>query len=102
MRVALRRDDQEARRTALCALADAVDERRADDSLVGDDQNILGTALGFEVDDDVLNRSRAGYVANPVDCVLAQPAGFLVQSRQRLPEVLSPPSIRWPTSAMAR
>jgi hypothetical protein len=32
----------------------------------------------------------------------AQPAGFLTQPLQRLPEVPPPPSICWPISAMAR
>src|SRR5205807_1863043 len=73
-RVALRRDDQEARGRAARALADPLEQRLADDGLVRDDEDVrLAALLALHVGDDVLNRDRAGGRADAVDDVPPQP-----------------------------
>src|SRR5262249_17784072 len=81
-RVALRREDQEAGRRSLRAHADLVQERRADNRLVRDHEDVGRPALAGQIDDDVLHRHVGGYgAANAVDHFPPRPPGPLLRVR---------------------
>ena len=80
--LALRRDDQEARRALRRPLADLRQQRLAEHRLVGDDEDVRLAVLRRQVDDDVLERDRAGHAVHLVDRVAAQPAGLLLRVRR--------------------
>ena len=76
LRVALRADQQEARRRLGGALADAVEQRLADDGLVRDHEHVLLAARRL-LDDDVLDGDVAGDRADSIEGVAAQPTRLL-------------------------
>ena len=77
-RIALRADDQEARRRALRALADPPEQRPADHRLVRDHEDVRLVALVLEVDDHVLDGDLARNLAHGLDNVPAHPARVLL------------------------
>ena len=78
-RVALRRDDQEARVAARGPLADPVEQRLAHDRLVREHEDVLGARLRRHVDHDVLDGDAARAFADAIDDVLAEPARLLLR-----------------------
>ena len=78
--IALRADDEEARRALRGARADPVEERLAEHGLVGDDEDV-GARAAADVGDDVLDRTIAGRLADLVDEVLAEPPGARLRVR---------------------
>ena len=76
LRVALRRDDQEARPPAAARLlADALEQRLAEHRLVRDDEDVLRADPRGDVGDDVLDRERPGRLADLLEQVAPPPAG---------------------------
>ena len=71
--IALRAHDEEARRALVRPLADPVEERLAENGLVGDDEHIRAGSP-THVGHDVLDGTIAGHLANLVHEVLPQPA----------------------------
>ena len=82
VRVALRAEDQEARGRARRTLADAREQRVADDGLVRDHEHVRLTALGRQIDDDVLDRQALSRIANAVDHLSPQPGRALLRMRR--------------------
>ncbi len=78
--LALRGDDQEARRRAAGPLADGVEQLLAEDGLVRDHEHVVGAFLGGEVDHDVLDGDVDGR-ADALHDVAAQPAGARLRVR---------------------
>ena len=82
--VALRADDQEARRALGGARADAVEQRLAEHGLVGDDEDVRRPVRARDVGDDVLDRPVARELADLVEEVpLPQPARFRLRDASR-------------------
>jgi hypothetical protein len=80
--LALRRDDQEARRALLRPFADLVEQRCAEHRLVRDHKDVGRALLRREVDDDVLERQVAGDAAHLLDGVATQPSRLLLRVRR--------------------
>src|SRR5204863_4765340 len=72
--IALRADEQEAGRRPSRPLSNPGEQRRTDDRLVRDHEDVRARALfASEVDDDVLDRNAPGSVADPVDDAPPEP-----------------------------
>ena len=80
-RVALRRDDEEARRPRRGALADLRQQRLADHGLVRDHEDVL-LVRPVAARDEVLDRHGACGGADPVEHAAAQPARLLLGMRR--------------------
>ena len=82
-RIALRRDDQEARRASPCPLADSVEQRLPDDGLVCEHEDVLVPRLRGQVDYDVLDGDAARALADAIDDVPPEPARLLLRDGWR-------------------